>query len=111
MKLANDERETIITFDETPADAIVFSYNKAWQKHIEGKLGIKGTPNGFGGKEYQIPKGRIRMPMAPRKLSPQQREKIGQRLRAARQQKDPNPSRNHVTMMKSKKGRSDMAPP
>ena len=68
MKLANDERETIITFDETPADAIVFTYSKSWQKHIEGKLGIRGTPNGFGGKEYRIPKGRIRMPMV-RKLS------------------------------------------
>lgn len=111
MNLASSERETIITFDETPAHAVVFTYSKQWQKHIEGKLAIKGTPNGFGGKEYAIPKGRIRMPMVPRKLSPQQREKIGQRLRAARRKKPPTPPGKHVTTKKPKTGRPAMALP
>ena len=56
MSLSNEERETIITFDETPADSIVFTYNRAWQRQME-KLGIKPkSNNGFGGKEYHVPK-------------------------------------------------------
>jgi len=29
--LMNEEKETIISFDETPADAVIFTYNRAWQ--------------------------------------------------------------------------------
>ena len=100
--LTNDERETIITFDETNANGIVFTYSKTWQKHLEKKLGLKPIyDNGHGGKEYHVPKKRIRMPTVPRELSPEQREKLGQRLREARLQKSPNRSGNNVTTMKS----------
>ena len=102
MQLSNEERETIITFDETPNDAIILTHNKSWQKHIEQRLEIKPTMvNGYGGKEYQVPKKRIRMPLAPRKLSAEQRKKLGQRLSEARLQKSPNSSGNNVTTMKS----------
>ena len=38
-QLSLEERETVITFDETPADAVVWTYNKSWQKQIErGKV-------------------------------------------------------------------------
>lgn len=88
MALTNEEKETIITFDETPADATVFTYNKAWQKHLENKLGLKHTmDNGYGGREYHIAKKRIRPPRAPVKLSAEQRRKMADRLRRGRRQK------------------------
>ena len=104
MILTNEERETIITFDETPADAVVFTYNKKWQRRLEQKLGIKPIfNNGYGGREYHIPKKRIPMPRAPRKLSPEQREKLANRLRQARHQKSPNRLGNNVTIRKSQR--------
>ena len=103
MQLSPEERETIISFDETTADAVVWTYNKSWQKQIEIKLGIKPTlVNHLGGKEYQVPKKRIRMPLAPRKLSSEQRQKMGERLRETRHQKSPVVSRNNVITMKLK---------
>lgn len=100
--LTNEEKETIITFDETPADAIIFTYNKTWQTHLEKRLGIRPTmDNGSGGREYRIAKSRIRPPRPPRVLSPEQRRKLGERLRKARQQKSPHLPRGHVTTMKS----------
>lgn len=88
MSLTNEERETTITFDETGADACVFTYNKAWQRRIEQKLGIRPkSNNGFGGKEYQVPKARIRLPQPKRIYSPEQRQKMAKRLAAHRPQK------------------------
>ena len=104
MILTNDERETIITFDETPCDAIIFTYNKAWQRRLEQKLGIKPTfNNGYGGREYHIPKKRIPMPRVPRKLSPEQGEKLANRLRQARHQKSSNSLGNNATIRKSRR--------
>jgi len=95
MQLSNEEKETLISFDETPADAVIFTYNKAWQKQIEQKLGIKPTMNnGYGGKEYHIPKKRIRMPQPARILSPEQREKLAKRLAQHRNQKSIIRSKN-----------------
>ena len=96
MQLSNEEKETIITFDETPADAVIFTYNKRWQTHLEKRLGLKPTMNnGYGGKEYHIAKKRIPLPRAPKKLSPEQRKKMGEILQKARQQKSPNLSGKH----------------
>ena len=91
MQSDNEEKETLISFDETPADALIFTYNKRWQTHLEKKLGLKPIMNnGFGGKEYRIPKKKIRMPLASRKLSAAQRKEMGKRLKRARHQKSPN---------------------
>jgi len=96
VTLTNEEKETIITFDETSADAIVFTYNKTWQKHIEQRLGIQPSMNnGSGGREYKVPKSRIKPPRAPLKLSVEQRRRIADRLAGSRQKKSPNPSRKH----------------
>jgi hypothetical protein len=101
--LTNDEKETIISFDETPEDAVIFTYNPAWQKHLEQRLGLEPTrDNGYGGKEYRISKKRIRMPLVPRKLSVEQRQKLGERLRKARQQKSPGVPSDNVIIMKSR---------
>jgi hypothetical protein len=97
-----DERETIITFDETPADAIIFTYNKTWQIQMEKKLGIKPSwDNGFGGKEYRIPKKRIRMPQAPKKLSPEQKEKLARQLSRGRHEKSIISSKSTTAQGKS----------
>ena len=80
------EQETIIRFDDTNAPASVFTYNKRWQQHIEGKLGIKPTfKNSRGGKDYEVPKKAIRLPLIIRRtVTPQQRARSQVHLAAAR---------------------------
>jgi hypothetical protein len=97
MPLTNEERETLISFDETPAEAVIFTYNKRWQTHLEKRLGLKPVfNNGYGGKEYHIAKNRIPLPRTQRKLSPEQKKKIAQRLQRGRQQKSPKSHLNHL---------------
>ena len=80
--LTNYEQETIINFNKGEDVCYIFTYEKTWQKHLEGKLGLKPTvDNGFGGKEYQIDKRRIKPPRAPKTLSPAARKRLGDRLR------------------------------
>ena len=106
MKPTNEEKETIIYFDESPSEAVIFTYNRAWQRHLEKKIGLEVVfDNGYGGKEYHIDKKRIPMPRAPRKLSAKQREELGQRLSKARAKKSPNSVKNHVITMKSEGGK------
>jgi hypothetical protein len=51
------------------------------QKHLEGRLGLKPVmDNGFGGKEYELPKSRIKLPKAPRRLSDSARKELTERL-------------------------------
>jgi len=95
--LTNEEKETLICFDETSADATIFTYNAKWQRHLEGRFGLKPVQdNGYGGKEYHIPKSRIRMPQVPKKMSEEQRQKLAGRLREARQQKSPKKISEHI---------------
>lgn len=96
------ERETIISFNEADDIADVFTYNKRWQKHLEGKLGLKPVmDNGFGGKSYEAPKVRIRPPKAPRKLSSEAKEKLTTRLKTARLRKAYIGENSHRTMRDS----------
>jgi len=79
--LSDYEQETIITFNKEEAIARIFTFEKTWQQHLEKRLGLKSTMNnGFGGKEYEISKKRIKPPRAPIKLSAEARAKIGKRL-------------------------------
>lgn len=83
--LSGYERETIIHFNEAEETAHIFTYNKAWQKHLEVKLGLKPVmDNGFGGKEYELPKNRIKPPRAPKKLSNSAKKKLADRLHGNR---------------------------
>ena len=80
--LTNYEQETIINFNKAEDIAHIFTYEKTWQKHLEGKLGLKPVKdNGFGGKEYELPKSRIKLPRAPRKLSASAKRNLAERLR------------------------------
>jgi len=75
------EQETIITFNKAEDMAHIFTYEKTWQKHLEKNLSLKPfMDNGFGGKEYELPKTRIKPPRAPRKLSPSAKKKLAERL-------------------------------
>ena len=78
------ERETIITFNEEEKAAFIWTYSLKWQNHLEKNLGLEPIMgNSFGGKDYEIDKNRIKMPRAPKKLSPEQRKAIGKRLLSA----------------------------
>jgi len=77
--LTSYEQETIITFNKAEDTACIFTYDRTWQKHLEGKFGLKPIrTDGFGGKEYEIDKKFIKPPRAKRQLS----ESAKQRLRA-----------------------------
>lgn len=79
--LSGYEQETIINFNKAEDIAYIFTYEKTWQQHLEKKLGLKPTRNnGFGGKEYELPKSRIKPPRAPRKLSPSAKKELARRL-------------------------------
>ncbi|MFC1892976.1 hypothetical protein ACFLYR_02915 [Chloroflexota bacterium] len=80
-RLTNYEQETIINFNKEEKIAYIFTYEKTWQKHLEDKLGLKPVmDNGFGGKEYELPKSRIKPPRAPRKLSDSAKKKLVEKL-------------------------------
>jgi len=75
------EQETIISFNKAEDIAHIFTYEKTWQKHLEGKLGLKPVmDNGFGGKEYELPKSRIKPPREPRRLTDSAKKKMAERL-------------------------------
>lgn len=83
--LSKYEQETIINFNKEEKLAYIFTYEKTWQKHLEKKLGLKPVmDNGYGGKEYQIDKSRIKMPRAPRKMTEKQKKLGADRLQKAR---------------------------
>lgn len=101
--LTKEERETTITFDETPADATIFTYNKTWQAHLEKKLGLKPIMNNrCGGREYRISKNRITPPRAPRKISAATLERLRKQGSKTPRQKSPNLSINSTVQPKTR---------
>lgn len=102
-KLTKYERETIINFNEGDDMASIFTYNRAWQKHLEKRLGLKPSmDNGYGGKAYEIPKKRIRPPRAPVKLSTEARAKLSKRMKVVSQKRSLR-SKTTVATVKSDK--------
>ena len=86
--LSNYEQETIINFNKDEPVAHIFTYEKKWQRHLEGKLGL--TPksdNGFGGRDYELPKNRISRPRAKRVLSANHKKRLTTTLAKARKAK------------------------
>ena len=87
MNLSNEDRETVISFDESNADAVIYTFNKRWIKRLE-ELGLKPVyKSDEGAREYRVAKSRIPLPRAPRKMSAEQKKKAGERLQKARQKK------------------------
>lgn len=82
--LALFEQETIINFNKGETTAYIFTYEKTWQRRLES-LGYKPTMNnGRGGKEYQVPKDRVPMPRAKRRVSEATKKKMTAVLARAR---------------------------
>jgi len=82
MTLSGYEKETIINFNEAEDIARIFTYNKTWQKHLEQTLGLKPTNvNGFGGRDYELPKKWVKLPRGPRQLSADTRAKLSNLMR------------------------------
>lgn len=80
-----EARETIINFNEAEGTASIFTYNTLWQRHLEGKLGLKVVmDNGAGGKQYQLPKSRIRMPQPKKRINEATKQAMVKRLAKAR---------------------------
>ena len=97
------EQETIISFNKEENIAHIFTYEKTWQKHLEKRLGLKPVmDNGFGGKDYEIEKKRIRPPRAPVRLSAEARAKLIERMKDM-PQKRAIPSKITVATAKSDK--------
>ncbi len=84
--LTGYEKETIITWNEYEKKAEIFTYSKRWQQHLEKRFGLKPImDNGYGGKEYELPKSRIRLPLVPKTLSAEAKKKLQQRARKMHQ--------------------------
>ena len=83
--LSRFEQETIINFNKGEDEASVFTYEGTWQRHLEKKMGLKPIyDNGKGGREYLLPKSRIKMPRSPRILSPTAKKQKIEALKKAR---------------------------
>jgi len=84
-RLSKYEQDTIISSNRSEDLASVFTYEKRWQKHIEGKPGLEPImDNGSDGKEYEVPKNMIRLPRAPRSLANPVMKKLADHLRENR---------------------------
>lgn len=80
------EKETIINFNEAEAIACVFTYNKAWQRHLEQRIGVKPTmDNGYGGRTYEVDKRLIKPPRLKRQLSEKAKMELAKRAEGMRQ--------------------------
>jgi len=106
-RLSNYEQETIINFNKDEAIARIFSYEKTWQQHLERRLGLKPTmDNGFGGKEYEIDKRRIRPPRAPVKLSAETRAKLTKRMKGMSKKRSLRAKTTVATVTSDKKNQN-----
>ena len=82
---ADVEKETIINYNEQEPEADIFTYNKAFIKHLKTKM--KLTPyhdNGFGGLSFKVEKSRLRFPQPKRQMSDKAKKASAARLAKAR---------------------------
>lgn len=89
----NYERETIITFDETPENAVVLTYNPAFIRKLDALTETRPgevsccraeSINGVQLREYRIPKRWIKVNPS-RILTEEERERYAERGRINRQ--------------------------
>ena len=105
--LSREEQETIICFNKADKEAHIFTYEKTWQSHLEKKLWLKPIyKNSHGGKEYEIPKSRIKMPHAKRTLSKAHKEKLSAILRRPPSPQPHSPATGQSTVQKTRKVRA-----
>ena len=83
VKLMRVEKETIVNFNEGEAMVNVFSYNKQWQRRMK-EMGVKPIRTEGQAKEYEFPKKWLRLPVKPRQLTTDERERRRKSLKLAR---------------------------
>jgi len=80
-RLSKQEQETIINFNREEDKAYIFTYEKKWQRHLEGKLGLKPVnENGKGGNEYEVDKCCVRLPRKKRRYSEESKKRLAERF-------------------------------
>lgn len=76
------EHETIILFNDAEKEASIYTHNKAWQRYLEGKLGLVPTEhNSENGRTYTLLKKWIKKPRHPKTLSEGQRQSLPERFK------------------------------
>lgn len=80
MRLTQQEKETIINFNQGEGTAYIYTCSKAWINHMENKLHLKPIRIHSYAREYECPKTWIRKPQKPRKLSKEQKLKLKHRF-------------------------------
>lgn len=83
VKLTREEKETIINFNEGEPMVNVLTYNKRWQRRMK-EMGIEPIRIEGQAKEYEFPKKWLRLPVKPRQLTPDERERRRKSLKLAR---------------------------
>lgn len=80
-KLTKYEQETIINFNREEDKTYIYTRDKARQRHMERKLGVKPVrDDGMGGKEYIVDKDMVRMPQKKRRCSAKSKKELTRRL-------------------------------
>ena len=103
--MIKEEKETIIVWNELDPMADVFTYSKPMQRRFR-LLGIEPfMDNGYGGLEYHIDKGRIkiRAERKKRKISKELKAKLVNNIKKAREVRmngEKHENRNRKTSVK-----------
>lgn len=91
MNLTKEEMETIINFNEAEKTASVYTYNKALIRKIEKIRSenpcVQVIRKGENWCEYLIPKKMIKV-NAPRTLSEENRQRMAENLKKARERNE-----------------------
>lgn len=81
VRLTRQEQETIINFNEAEDTAYIYTCSKSWMRYMEEVLKLNPTKiRGSYARDYECPKTWIRKPAKPRQLSPEQRQRLAERL-------------------------------
>jgi hypothetical protein len=84
LKLSQEEKETIITFNEAELMVNILTYNRQWQLRMK-EMGIKPIQVEGQAKEYEFPKKWLRLPVKPKPPTKRQQEARQVSIRKAQQ--------------------------
>ena len=93
MRFSKTDTETVINWNMADNVAYIHTRMPNVMRHMEQVLGVKPTTthrdnnDRIYGKDYEVPKGFIRLPRRNRQVSAEQREKMAARLAEVRARK------------------------
>jgi predicted transcriptional regulator len=86
--LSKAEQESIALYNKADPLAEHYTYSAREQRHFEKRLGLRPVDvNEYNGRTYRYDKSWNRLPLPPRQVSTEQREKLAVRLAEARKRK------------------------